>query len=202
VDTIAGIAHDINNQLTLIVNYLSLPDLDRARTAVDRCAALTAILLDDRNEIAAMDPVRFLHEFLAQLALPKGIHLETDIPNALPAIRANPLALSRALTNLIANAAVAMNDQGTLTITAAPQTIEVTDSGPGIPPHLGDSIFEPGVTTKGANGRGLGLTIVRELMRQQGGEVKAQKSTFTLTFRPGPYGETFNPSPRKIAPAA
>jgi signal transduction histidine kinase len=186
VDTIAGIAHDINNQLTLIVNYLSLPDLDGARRAIDRCSALTAILLDYRKgtspRIALLDPVRFLHDFLAQLELPKGIHLETEIPNALPAIKANPLALSRSLTNLIANASAAMNDHGTLTITAASQTIEVTDSGPGIPPHLGESIFEPGVTTKGAQGRGLGLTIVRELMHEQGGEVKAQKSTFTLTF--------------------
>ena len=41
----AGIAHDINNQLTLILNYLEITDLRGAREAADRCCALTSSLL-------------------------------------------------------------------------------------------------------------------------------------------------------------
>ena len=41
----AGIAHDINNHLTLILNHLSLDDADGARAATNRCAALTSSLL-------------------------------------------------------------------------------------------------------------------------------------------------------------
>lgn len=41
----AGIAHDINNQLTLILNHLAVPNLESAREATARCTALTASLL-------------------------------------------------------------------------------------------------------------------------------------------------------------
>src|SRR5689334_9237515 len=101
----AGIAHDINNQLFLIVNHLSVSDLPAARTAVERCSALTANLLlyckGEAPEIAPLDPCAFLREFVPQLHLPPGIELISAIPERLPSIAANPLALARALTNLI-----------------------------------------------------------------------------------------------------
>ncbi len=178
----AGIAHDINNQLTLIVNHLSLADVQGAQAAVDRCSALTASLLSycrgEAVEIGPLDPVAFLRHFTAQLCLPNEIDVTLSTPVSLPSIMANPLALSRVLTNLISNAGAAMNDCGRLRISAARGVIEVSDSGPGIPAELRMKIFEPFFSTKGAAGTGLGLSIVRELMRQQGGFV-------TVTSEPG-----------------
>lgn len=194
--TAAGIAHDINNQLTLIVNHLSRGDAAGIRAAVDRCSVLTASLLaysrGDDIALTALNPAVFLRRFAAELRLPGAINLILNIPPALPAIAANALALTRVLTNLVSNACAAMADSGdgdaTLRIDARPGAIEVSDSGPGVPAHRAQQIFDPFFTTKGPNGAGLGLSIVRELMRQQGGSVTmlsepGQGARFTLHFR-------------------
>lgn len=190
----AGIAHDINNQLHLIVNHLSLPDVEGAQRAAERCSALTASLLayckGDPLELTSLSPAVFLGNFVTQLRLPEGIDLHLQVSTLLPAITADPLALTRALTNLISNACDAMDGKGTLRITASPRAIEVSDSGMGIPADLAKQIFDPFFTTKGARGTGLGLSIVRELMRQMGGSVTLNSqpgrgARFTLHFRRG-----------------
>jgi len=190
----AGIAHDINNQLTLIVNHLALPDLEAAQRATERCSALTASLLayckGDPIEVSSTNPAVFLRNFIAQLRLSEGIHLHPTVPALLPPISTNPLALTRILTNLISNACDAMDGKGTLRITASPQQIEVSDSGTGIPAELAKQIFDPFFSTKGPRGTGLGLSIVRDLMRRQGGSVTAHSelgrgTRFTLKFRAG-----------------
>ncbi|HEX4279026.1 MAG TPA: ATP-binding protein [Bryobacteraceae bacterium] len=184
----AGIAHDVNNQLSLIVNHLQ-----GAHLAAERCAVLTASLLAYcRNEAVVLAPVcpaAFLKSFAAGLSLPAGIDLQIKFPVSLPAIAADTLALTRILTNLISNARDAMGERGTLQIAAKPYIIEVSDSGPGIPADMARKIFEPFFTTKGANGTGLGLSIVRDLMRQQGGSASVDSgpghgARFKLRFRP------------------
>ncbi len=188
----AGIAHDINNQLTLIVNHLAVQDTARAQEAVRRCSQLTEGLLSYcKGETAApgpFDPGSFLRKFARELYLPEGIALVLEIPASLPAIIAEPVGTMRALSNLVSNACAAMDNAGTLWITAAPGTIEVRDSGPGIPNGYARQIFEPFFSTKGAQGTGLGLAIVRETMRQQGGAVSVQSAPdkgahFVLRFR-------------------
>jgi signal transduction histidine kinase len=191
----AGIAHDINNHLNLILNHLALPDIEGARLAADRCAVLTASLLNyckgNSMELAPTSPAAFLRDFVEPLRLPEGIDLRLAVPPFLPTIMADPMALTRVLTNLIANACDAMDGTGTIMIMASPRSIEVSDSGPGIPVESGKRIFEPFFTTKGANHTGLGLSIVRELMRQQGGSVTVVRSDpgcgahFMLQFRTG-----------------
>ena len=188
----AGIAHDINNQLTLIVNHLSLAEVEKAQTAVDRCSNLTASLLSycrgEAVELCAVDPGVFLRDFTAHLSLPESIDLVLNPVPSLPPIVANPIALMRVLTNLVSNACTAMEDHGTLSITATPRTITVNDSGPGIPAECQSKVFDSFFTTKAVNGAGLGLSIVRELMRQMGGFVTVlseagRGARFTLHFR-------------------
>jgi signal transduction histidine kinase len=202
----AGIAHDINNQLTLILNHLSFGDVQGAQVAVDRCSALTTSLLSycrgEAVEFGPLDPVAFLRHFTTQLCLPGEIDIALHAPALLPAIMANPLALTRVLTNLISNARAAMNDCGRLQIAAAPGMIEVSDSGPGVPAESRMKIFEPFFTTKGGAGTGLGLSIVRELMRQQGGFATVRSDAgegarFTLHFLQAPavYEESPTESP-------
>ena len=194
----AGIAHDINNQLNLIVNHLSLPGVDGegvnyARQAAQRCSALTASLLSyckrPGNDIQSLDLSRQLRSFASQLRLPSGVKVEFDVPNSLPLIRGSKMGIDRALRNLVGNACDAMECRGTLRITASPQQIDVSDSGPGICTEVIKRIFEPFYSTKGEEGYGMGLAIVRELMREQGGHVSVVSepghgATFTLRFRP------------------
>jgi signal transduction histidine kinase len=193
----AGIAHDLNNQLNLIVNHLSLAQVDGAgihgaRQAAERCSALTTSLLsyceNGRLELQSHDLCKLMRKAVTQLHLPEGIQLELNIPWFLPLVRANAFGVTRALTNLVGNACEAMEGQGTLRITVSPQQIEVSDSGPGIPAEFHKRIFDPFFTTRGAAGNGLGLAIVRDIMREQGGYVSVesepgQGAHFTLRFR-------------------
>lgn len=187
----AGIAHDLNNQLTLILNYLDVSNIEGARRAAGRCTALTSSLMRwSRGETLNLSPVRlspFLLDFADSLHLPDGISLVLDIASELPGVLADPDALTRVLTNLVGNACDAMCGKGHLTIRAVERTIEVSDSGPGIAAEDASRIFEPFYTTKGSKGTGLGLAVVREIMRQHGGSVWMRSkpghgATFCLRF--------------------
>ncbi len=191
----AGIAHDINNQLNLIVNNLALPGeegVHDARRAAERCSALTASLLSycktGRMDVQSLDPAKLVRRFVSQLRLPQGVKLELDVPVSLPLIRANSTGVMRALMNITDNACDAMNKNGTLRISASAQQIEVQDSGPGISAEVMKRMFEPFYSTKGEAGNGLGLAIVRDLMREQGGYIAVnsdpgQGAHFILRFR-------------------
>jgi two-component system, cell cycle sensor histidine kinase and response regulator CckA len=189
---VGGIAHDLNNQLTLILNYLAFSDLEGARDAAARCCALTGALLVYRcgkmPALLPMDPVPFLRNFVADLELPPHVQLLVSSPEVLPAIDTDPLALHHVLTNLISNACAAMNDAGVLRIVCRAGTISVEDTGPGISARNLPNVFEPFFTTKGTGGMGLGLAVVREIMQQRGGAVSVHSepgkgARFDLQFR-------------------
>lgn len=188
----AGIAHDLNNQLTLILNYLEVSNLEGARAAAGRCTALTSSLLAwCRGEEPRIEPLglrSFLIDFADSVHVPEGVVLTLDAAEAEDVIEADPVALTRALTNLVNNACEAMRGRGRVKISAFGSTIEVTDSGPGISPEDARHVFEPFFTTRGGAGTGLGLSIVREIMRQHGGAVwlrsiPGRGATFSLSFR-------------------
>lgn len=97
--------------------------------------------------------------------------------------------LNQVWTNLIMNALQAMSDEGTLTITTSEKdgmaVISIADNGPGIPPELQDKIFEPFFTTKPhGEGSGLGLDIVKTIIKKHGGEIAFESrpghTVFTL----------------------
>ncbi len=97
----------------------------------------------------------------------------------LPAVRGHPGQLSQVWTNLLVNAAEAMEGQGRLEIvTDRPDVshvrVRVIDDGPGIDPELLPQLFEPRFTTKQGQvryGLGLGLAIARRVVHGHGGEV-------------------------------
>jgi len=82
--------------------------------------------------------------------------------------------LQEALLNLLLNAAQAMNGTGRIVVTIGSEgprvTVDIADTGPGIPPEIAAKIFEPFFTTK-RSGTGLGLAIVRRLLELQDGDV-------------------------------
>ena len=97
--------------------------------------------------------------------------------------------LNQVWTNLVHNALQAMDDKGTLTIETFPQDnqvlISIIDSGKGIAPEIKEKIFEPFFTTKRAGeGSGLGLDIVRKIVKKHEGNITVEsqpgKTTFTV----------------------
>jgi signal transduction histidine kinase len=113
-----------------------------------------------------------------------GITVDRQYAPNLPRISAYGSELNQVWTNLIDNAAYAMDGKGSLTIRTAIDHnqvfIEIADTGVGIPPTVQAHIFEPFFTTKGVgDGSGLGLDIVRRII------VNRHHGDIRVTSQPG-----------------
>jgi signal transduction histidine kinase len=108
----------------------------------------------------------------------RGITVVKEFDRSLPKILAFPGELNQVWTNLIDNAAAAMNGSGTLTVRTARDgdhlLVEIADTGPGIPAEVQRRIFEPFFTTKGVGeGTGLGLDVSWKIVvNRHGGDIR------------------------------
>jgi signal transduction histidine kinase len=101
-----------------------------------------------------------------------------------PQVRVDASALGQIVLNLVLNAAQAIEGSGlterfiriVVDKKGKMASVSVSDNGPGIEPANLDRIFEPYFTTKAA-GAGLGLSIVREMVRRVGGEISARSES-------------------------
>ena len=118
----------------------------------------------------------------------RGIKLELNLPDNLPALEGEKNQLMQLFINLIRNAEEAMPEGGSISISAEHNDsfvlIRVKDSGTGIDPADLPRIFDPFYTTKDT-GTGLGLSFVQQVMREMQGKVtceseKGKGTTFTL----------------------
>jgi nitrogen fixation/metabolism regulation signal transduction histidine kinase len=132
----------------------------------------------------------------------------TDHPQAPRTVFADPTQLRTALSNLVKNAAEAMDGAGTLRlgIHTGEDEVEITvqDDGAGIPEPIRDRLFTPYFTTKGSRGTGLGLALVHRIVVEHGGSVSAENAPeggarFTVTL-PRRSRRTTAPAPRDSAP--
>jgi two-component system sensor histidine kinase BaeS len=134
-----------------------------------------------------------------EAAVRKRLHWALNLPVSLPVIQADPLRLGQVIGNLVSNAIKYTPGGGTVTVKAGEANgqiwIQVSDTGPGIPPDQQEKMFEPFV--RGGQGRrfpqgmGLGLSIARELVEAHGGKLELESeegfgSRFTvwLPFHP------------------
>jgi len=214
----AGLAHDLNNLLSVVRNSAELmemeleegqpprsQDLARIMEASSKAGNLTHRLMAFvRQEPGLQSSVRLnlsdalvaMQDFLRML-LPRNIRMDLEIEDSTPAAQVDPSLLEQVLVNLISNARDAMPEGGQVRIRLRPGAtpggdpaaiLEVSDTGPGIPPEIQEAIFDAFFTTKPeGKGTGLGLASVRTLMGAQGGSVEvrslpAQGTTFRLTF--------------------
>jgi len=120
--------------------------------------------------------------------LKHGVEVHRNFAN-LPSILCYPDELNQVWTNLIHNALQAMEHRGILQIDVAQiadqVVVKVTDNGKGIPPEVMPKIFDPFFTTKPAGeGSGLGLDIVRKIVKKHQGSITVDsipgKTTFTV----------------------
>ncbi|MER5407402.1 ATP-binding protein [Streptomyces sp. NPDC002769] len=120
----------------------------------------------DRAPYQVVDVHELLDSTLLMLAgkMGSGIKVTKDYDRTAPRIPAYPGELNQVWTNLIDNAASAMEGEGTLTVRTAHDhdqlLVEFRDTGPGVPAEIRDRIFDPFFTTKPVGeGTGLGLDI-------------------------------------------
>jgi signal transduction histidine kinase len=192
----AGVAHEIRNPIAAMrlraENALAGDDARRS-------AALEAILA----QIARLD--HLIAELLEMTQRREPTHAPTDIVGLLEACAADhrdgrvairvdaatePVAtdaalLRRALDSLVQNAVRHTPDGGEVSLRAVPHgrslRSEIADTGPGVPPPLRQTLFEPFVTGR-PDGTGLGLAIARELVQSLGGTLSLLNSDTGAVF--------------------
>jgi signal transduction histidine kinase len=199
----ANAAHQLRTPLAVIAANIDLMEdkkvADRLRYDVDLMSRIIGQLLlvarlealsmrlDDQVELSAV--VREAAENFGPLAISTHKTLEVDEPPAAVFVRGNSHAIAAAVSNLIENALNHSPAGGAVRIRVTTRpSIEVLDSGPGIAPELHGRIFERfwrGETSR--EGAGLGLSIVRRIMRALEGDVSVANAPeggakFSLEF--------------------
>ncbi len=127
----------------------------------------------------------------SELLRERRVELELDIPASLPLVRVDPMQLEQALVEIVSNALDAMPQGGRLRIGAglngtdeagSEVSINVADTGSGIPDSVLPSVTEPFFTTR-ADGTGLGLAIAKRYVEQNGGRLEIVSRPGATTVR-------------------
>jgi signal transduction histidine kinase len=213
----AGIAHEINNPLEGMTNYLRLAEesiergdgaaararLDGVRQGLDRAAGIV------RRVLSHAEPADALHEdldvaevltsaleFVRSRAEFAAIRFEAE-PAAGPAVvRGNAAMLSQVFLNLLLNACEAQPEGGEVKVACRRRgawiECEVADRGPGVPATRRSRIFEPFETTKRSTG--LGLSVCHAIVRRHAGELSVHEregggAQFRVRLRAADGGE-------------
>ena len=110
-----------------------------------------------------------------------------------PPVRCRPGQLVQVFVNLLTNAAQALEEKGTVTVSTGVEggqvVVRVADTGRGIPPADLERIFEPFFTGR-PEGTGLGLAISRDIVHEHGGEITVRSTVgegtvFSVVLPPG-----------------
>lgn len=184
----AGISHDLRTPLTrirLATEMMSPEDSYLAEGIIsdtEECNEIISQFMDylkpvDRESFQAV----FVDDIAREVSSSEGgyeIQIETDIPEAMKPALGNPIAMKRAVSNLVVNALRYGNGwvkvSTGMTADNKLAWVTVEDNGPGIPQDQVGKLFEPftrGDTARGSEGTGLGLAIVKRIVSQHQGAV-------------------------------
>ena len=202
---LAGVAHELNNPLTVVIGYAALlRDLaadegtraraERVCAAADRCARIVKTFLALARQKPQNKTAVDLNAVLAGTIEMLGYQLQTsdievirDLRAELPRLWGDGDQLAQVFINLIVNAQAALRSVPPprrlwiATSTAGDTVrIEIADNGPGVPEAIRARIFDPFFTTKEVGaGTGLGLSVSRGIIAAHGG---------SLSYEPRPGG--------------
>ncbi|MEW6126699.1 MAG: ATP-binding protein [Acidobacteriota bacterium] len=200
----AQFAHEVGTPLNLISGHVQLL---RARTTderitnrlavieaqIDRVTEIVRAMLDaikrPRPKYATGDINKILENILYAMQptlSSRQVKLSKALADNLPTIYANADQLQQVFLNLINNSLDAMPEGGNLLVATSLEEenilIKISDTGKGIPVEEIGLIFEPLFSTKREQGgTGLGLTIVKQIILEHGGEIRAESETGKLT---------------------
>ena len=198
----AGVAHEIGNPLNSLDIHLQLMERklrkleagerqgleEHLETARDEIGRLDSILKQFLSAVRPSTPRReranlnaILHDSLKLLQPElesRGIAVELQLAGDLPPLEIDQGQFQQVFYNLLRNAYQALSgEDGRITLRSRSTEYEIElsieDNGSGISPEHMGAIFEPYRTTK-SSGSGLGLLIVRRIVREHGGEISIE----------------------------
>jgi len=166
----AGLAHEFKNSIATLHGYAQLLQSEELLNEVRNLSSMvTAFLNFARPQPLQMEDV-VLRELVEDCANElANTNVVIDSAGSI-VVRADERMLRQALMNLLRNAAEA--NQGAVFVKLANNTIEVRDTGPGIPESNLTKIFIPFFTTK-PNGHGIGLALAHRIVTEHGGTLTA-----------------------------
>jgi signal transduction histidine kinase len=212
-EVVAGITYEVRDALQGAFGHLwlarrggpplpaeALDHLNRVEEACENAMRIMSTALDNardaepaREPVAIADVVRRVVDLKAVEARREGVALAADLPAGLQPVLGTSVQLQQVLLNLVVNAQEALRNRPgrrEIRITARGEgeraTIEVRDTGPGIPPGVLPRVFEPFYTTK-PDATGLGLAISAGIAERLGGTLTAENgraggAVFRLTL--------------------
>jgi PAS domain S-box-containing protein len=221
----AGVAHEINNPLTVILGFVDLllerfpegsPEHDdlktieqnghHARKIVQDLLGFARITEGLEDIVDVNEGLETVLNIVRNTLMTKKIELVTEIEPALDKVRGDSREFQQVIFNLINNSVAAMGEAGgKLTIGARAADgfvhVSVADTGPGIPDRIKPQVFDPFFTTKKVGeGTGLGLSLCYGIVKKYGG--KMQFTSVAAEDHPaGPTGTVFTVSMPVMEPA-
>jgi signal transduction histidine kinase/NAD-dependent dihydropyrimidine dehydrogenase PreA subunit len=205
----AGIAHEVNNPLGVVLLYSHMllddtpaesplrTDLSTIVEQTDRAKRIVAGLLNfaRQNEVVVKptDVRDLVRRCLKSVAVPESVQVDTAHEEGPVTAEMDGDQIAQVLVNLMSNAIAAMPGGGTLSVRtrAADGRIffTVRDTGIGIPPENRRKIFTPFFTTKKAGqGTGLGLAVSYGIVKMHRGDIRVDSNADPAA---GPTGTTF-----------
>jgi two-component system NtrC family sensor kinase len=204
---LAMVMHDLRSPIKNIKFITSLMRKDGETSdmvdLIDQSAEQASKIFDDFLDFiretkiikVSVNVDKIVSEAIKQAESRAGIEqivITKNIPDTL-VVPGDESKLRGTIINLVNNAIDVLNDKkisnGTINISARIKGKEVilyiTDNGPGIPPEIKDTLFEPFVTKNKKSGTGLGLSIVKQFVIGHGGKIAVYNdngATFTITL--------------------
>jgi signal transduction histidine kinase len=195
--TAAAVSHEIDNPIGIILGTVQMmreelragselyKDAELIEEECKRCRRIVRDLLDlarpGAGKCTAVDLSAVTELVLRGLSHHpsfRRIEFRPLFPDNLPPVFADVDGVKQVLLNLLLNAAKAMDGEGVIELEAEAGEglvrLAILDSGPGIPEENLEKIFEPFFTTaSGKDGSGLGLSVSRRIVEEQGGRLRA-----------------------------
>ena len=209
----AGVAHQLNNPLSgiilftkLVMEEYDLPDdalndLERVLGDANRAKDIVKELLEFARQTSHEMKPQDINDIISRTmfllenqSIFHNIEIEKDLAPDLPPIMGDAQQLNHIFMNTILNAADALEGRGKLSLKTfflkekSMVSVEIKDTGHGIPEDVLPHIFEPFYTTKEqGKGTGLGLSMVYGIVESHGGGIRAESqqgagTTFFIEF--------------------
>ena len=198
----AGVAHEINNPLGVIMCYSNLiekntkpdtqifQDLKIIKKHTVQCKSVVESLLNFARISEPKKEKTDIHESIEEILsmlkrgiLKEKITLIREFAGDIPFVIMDIQKMKQVFMNLLMNAIQAIEQEGEITVRTIFKrkenvvAIEVEDTGCGISESYINKIFDPFFTTKAAGkGTGLGLAIIYGIVKQHGGEIAVKSS--------------------------